>query len=417
MAVREFHGTILNKWENPVIRTNDGIEDGQWQGPFFPSEVPGAGRIETSHEGEWRSESDGLARGTAGWARWAARVEAFTEVPPEHFEWIQVNWNLPFLGKPDLTWSVSRIDPESGDDFSVVDKRPPILEIVPTKINDDDIPHDTALQVAEYFFTLPVSWFVHLIPSISQITVSFVVRQRAGTQSSALTFPTGLPDAEQLAMAAFQNRMRSATALGFIGGFPNFLESHVGRDHLAGTILVRSAGAEFHDLPLRQLGNVSLSDFAGRLRAANTWAAAQVSSEASGITPAGAPVFEHRFAGAFPTFFHSNSAGETVCGTIALTNEAAEMRKLSKAELGNFRDDDFAARFRLTQDYATKNGFVGGFPTFIDGRSLVGSTTLGGGSHFETLYGTVLLRTDHSILDRTDKFAARRNLLLFRDPA
>ena len=69
MAVREFHGRILNKWENPVIRTNDGIEDGQWQGPFFPSEVPGAGRIETSHEGEWRSESDGLARGTAGWAR------------------------------------------------------------------------------------------------------------------------------------------------------------------------------------------------------------------------------------------------------------------------------------------------------------------------------------------------------------
>ena len=35
--------------------------------------------------------------------------------------------------------------------------------------------------------TLPVSWLVHLFPSVSQMRVSFVVRRRAGTQTSPLT--------------------------------------------------------------------------------------------------------------------------------------------------------------------------------------------------------------------------------------
>src|SRR5436309_874567 len=86
MAVREFQGVIDNKWENPVIRTADDVDGGQWQEPWFPSKVPGAGRIETSQEGEWRSESDGVATGTSGWARWAARVVDPSENPAEHFE-------------------------------------------------------------------------------------------------------------------------------------------------------------------------------------------------------------------------------------------------------------------------------------------------------------------------------------------
>ncbi len=111
MAVREFHGVIHNLWDNPVIRTADEVDGGQWQDPWFPSKVPGGGRIESSQSGEWRSESDGIATGTSGWARWAARVVDPFEVPPEHFEWFQVNWSVPFLGKPNLTWGTSRNDP------------------------------------------------------------------------------------------------------------------------------------------------------------------------------------------------------------------------------------------------------------------------------------------------------------------
>lgn len=417
MAVREFQGVIHNLWDDPVIRTADDVDGGQWQEPWFPSQIPGAGRIEMSHEGEWRSESDGIATGTSGWARWAARVVDPFEAPAEHFEWFQVSWSLPFLGKPDLTWGTSRNDPASSEAFTTADTRPPTLEIVPTKINNDDIPNDTATQVAAYFFTLPASWLVHLIPSIAKIRASFVVRRRAGTQTSPLTFPTGLPNRDQMAMAAFHNRMQSATELGFLGGFPNFYESTTGRDHLGGTILIRPAGAEFRDVPLTKLGNVSLSNFTDRIRAANTWAVAQVSPKPSGITVSGDPVFEHPFVGAFPTFFHADHGAGIVCGTIVLTSEAAEARDIPQSELGNASADNYEARFRATQDYATKNGFVGGFPTFIDRRGLVLSPVLGGGGHLEMLYGTVLLKQDHSVLNRTDKFAVKRDLLLFRDPA
>jgi hypothetical protein len=115
MAVREFHATLKNSWDSPLVRTADDVDGGQWQEPFLPSQVPGAGRIEPSLEGEWRSESDGVATGTSGWARWATRVVDPFENPPEHFEWFQVNWSVPFLGKPDLTWGTTRIDPASSD--------------------------------------------------------------------------------------------------------------------------------------------------------------------------------------------------------------------------------------------------------------------------------------------------------------
>jgi hypothetical protein len=416
MAVREFHATLKNSWDNPLVRTADDVDGGQWQEPFLPSQVPGAGRIEPSLEGEWRSESDGVAKGTSGWARWATRVVDPFENPSEHFEWFQVNWSVPFLGKPDLTWGTTRIDPASSDAFATVDSRPPTLEIVPTRVNNDDIPSDGVVQLALYFFALPASFLVHLIPSISEIDANFVVRRRASATQSSLSFPTGLPSREQLAMAAFHNRMQSAASLGFIGAFPTFQESVSGRDHLGGTILIRPAGGEFHNVSLAKLGNVSLTDFVGRIRAANKWAATQVVQ--TGIKVGGGGIFEPQYAGAFPTFFHANDATGIGCGTIAIKAEAAESRDVPKSQLNNVAEGDFEGRFRATQDYARKNGFVGGFPTFIDGPGLVLGQTVGEHPHTEMLYGTVLLRVDHSMLGgRTDTFAAKRDLVLFRDPA
>jgi hypothetical protein len=84
-------------------------------------------------------------------------------------------------------------------------------------------------------------------------------------------------------MAAFRNRMQSSLALGFLGGFPNFYESVVGRDHVGGTVLIRPKAGQWHDVPLANLGNASLSDFVARIRATNSWAIAQLSLEGSAI--------------------------------------------------------------------------------------------------------------------------------------
>lgn len=49
LAVREFHSVIQNLWDAPVIRTADEVDGGQWQDPWFPSKVSGAGRIGRAH--------------------------------------------------------------------------------------------------------------------------------------------------------------------------------------------------------------------------------------------------------------------------------------------------------------------------------------------------------------------------------
>ena len=95
------------------------------------------------------------------------------------------------MGVPDLTWVTTRNDPAASDPFSTRDARPPTLEIVPTSINDNDIPNDTATQVAAYSFTLPLSFLVHLVHSISEVRANFVVRRRAGTKTSPIIFQTG----------------------------------------------------------------------------------------------------------------------------------------------------------------------------------------------------------------------------------
>ena len=85
MATREFHGIIHNTWDNPLFRVADECDSGQWQDPWYPSKIPGAGRIDPQQHGEWRSESDGFMTGTSGWARWAVLVLDVSE-GVEHFE-------------------------------------------------------------------------------------------------------------------------------------------------------------------------------------------------------------------------------------------------------------------------------------------------------------------------------------------
>jgi hypothetical protein len=70
------------------------------------------------------------------------------------------------------------------------------------------------------------------------------------------------------------------------------------------------------------------------------------------------------FVGGFPNFYHANYGNGIVCGTILLPASSAEWRDVLFSEMGNPRLDDIGARFRAAHDYARANGFIGGFPNF-----------------------------------------------------
>lgn len=185
------------------------------------------------------------------------------------------------------------------------------------------------------------------------------------------------PPASAGARAAQVFRMRStlATASGFLGAFPNFYSAPRGLGFVSGTIFVTGAAAEWRDVPLTELGDVSLDDFEGRMRATNAYAA------------------KKGFVGGFPNYFHADYGHGIVCGTILLKTEAAEWRDVPLSDLGNPALHDFEARFRATHDYASRNGFVSGFPNLFHAEKPARDFRTGRPIR-QVVCGTVLLRPD-----------------------
>jgi hypothetical protein len=180
------------------------------------------------------------------------------------------------------------------------------------------------------------------------------------------------------AMQAFRSRATAATALGFVGGFPNFyLEpGPAGLGFVGGTIFLTHAAAEWRNVPLSDLHNVDLNNFEERMRETSVYADGQ------------------GFAGGFPNYFHDDYGRGTVCGTILLKHAAATWEDVYLSDLGNPALDDFEARFRGTQDYATSHGFLGGFPNLFDGKKLVIQAGTGR-PILRTVCGTVLIRSHY----------------------
>ncbi len=145
-------------------------------------------------------------------------------------------------------------------------------------------------------------------------------------------------------MGAFRQRTSAASGLGFLGGYPTFYFLKEGREQLGGALLFRKDAAEWQDVPLVQLGNPALDDFSLRMRSAQDYA-----------VRAG-------FVGAFPTFFDADYGFGRVAGIIFLPAMTAEWRDLSWTDIGSPALDDFVARFRGVNDWAVRNGFLGGFP-------------------------------------------------------
>lgn len=190
MAAREFRGVIFNQWDSPLFHSNDDVDSGEWQDPWYPSQRPGAGEIAPQKEEEWRSESDGAWTGTSGWARWGVRVRDVFSDNADHFEYVQVNWSVPFFQTdyPNITWDTFRNNPDESDEFTKPDPRPPILEIVPAmRTNSGTL---TALaqtgMIAPYILALPVSFFITgLFGPVTHPRVHFIVRQRARNQAKS----------------------------------------------------------------------------------------------------------------------------------------------------------------------------------------------------------------------------------------
>jgi hypothetical protein len=88
------------------------------------------------------------------------------------------------------------------------------------------------------------------------------------------------------------------------------------------------------------------------------------------------------FVGGFPNFHQADYGQGIVYGTLLFRSGAAELRDVSAADLGNPPGDDIGARFRATNDYAVQNGFAAGFPNFHQADHGQG-----------LVYGTILLRS------------------------
>jgi len=176
-------------------------------------------------------------------------------------------------------------------------------------------------------------------------------------------------DPDEMAAGEFRNRAEDASQAGYVGAFPNFYYGINGPANVGGTIFINSSCGEWRDIPLGDLGNPLLSSFSMRMRATDGYAV------------------KNGFSGGFPNFFQAQRlvgilrssaasvrggwidpagsvSSETVCGTVLIDRNCAVRDELTLSALGAPSLTDIPALFRAVQDYATKNGFVGGFPTF-----------------------------------------------------
>jgi hypothetical protein len=160
-------------------------------------------------------------------------------------------------------------------------------------------------------------------------------------------FPTvSIPESDK-AMQSFRHRAEVATKEGFAGAFPNFHEAQYGPNLVGGTIFLKHGMVDWRDIPHSWLGYTPLQDFGGRMRATQQLA-----------TVLG-------YVGGYPNFHHANYGSGIVCGTIFLPREIAEWRDVPWTELGSPPLDNIRARMTSANDYAYRNGFLGGFPTFF----------------------------------------------------
>jgi hypothetical protein len=150
---------------------------------------------------------------------------------------------------------------------------------------------------------------------------------------------------------------------GFMGGFPNFNFATGSRGTVFGSMLLRESVAAFRDVTATELGDPDEQDLGARFRACHVFAR------------------RNGFIGAFPNFFQAGEGPGLVYGTVLLREGVAEFRDVAAGELGNPEPADISTRFRVTHDYARRNGFLAGYPNFFLADQPQGR-----------VYGTILIK-------------------------
>jgi hypothetical protein len=192
--------------------------------------------------------------------------------------------------------------------------------------------------------------------------------------------PSTPPDPNDAAGSEFRSRAEVATKESYVGAFPNFYYGTSGtanQNHVGGTIFIKPTCGQWMDVLWTDLGSPVLTDFAARMRATDDYAT------------------KHGFLGGFPNFFQAQHISETVvpgpiptaaaataiktvepakliqphpapmvtvCGTVLIKQGCGTRGSIPVSELP--AGADIGTLFRFVQDYATKNGYVGGFPTY-----------------------------------------------------
>jgi len=144
----------------------------------------------------------------------------------------------------------------------------------------------------------------------------------------------------------FREVQRYADIHGFLGGFPNFHEADYGNGVVFGTILLRGSEAEWRDVLRDEYQVFHIEDVPALFRAANDYAAGQ------------------GYDAAFPNCEQADHGQGVVYGTILLKPGTTEWRDVPRTELGVYHIEDVPAMMRAANDYAAREGFAAGFPTF-----------------------------------------------------
>lgn len=163
--------------------------------------------------------------------------------------------------------------------------------------------------------------------------------------------------------ARFRATHDFARRQGLAGGYPNFNFAPGPLGTVFGSLLLRDSVAGFRDVRAAEIGHPPFDDIGARFRALHVFARS------------------HGAIGALPNFHSAGSGDDLVYGTMLLKENVAEFRDVPAAELGHADVDDISLRFRVTHDYARRNGFMAGFPNFFFADTPNGR-----------VYGTILIR-------------------------
>ncbi|WP_149240157.1 hypothetical protein [Dyadobacter sp. 32] len=140
--------------------------------------------------------------------------------------------------------------------------------------------------------------------------------------------------------------MDYAAKMGFGAAIPTFFHGEKNGRLVYGTVLIPKTDVEFKDIPLSELGNVNLDDFAERVRQSMAWAA------------------NHGHGAGIPTFYHADNGRGVVYGTMLFKADRVSFRDIPEGYLTDLNRKDPASWVRAVVKYNNNRSNAGAFPTF-----------------------------------------------------